>query len=118
MALTAIFSRRRMFENKGPALFLVTGNARFIEARFFKVGNGGAAMRIMTVAADRLALLDRMSRRQIGLCTLLRVTIEANTRLLILVQHGIALNMHPMTVVAAQILEFVGTGVPMHSVGT
>ena len=68
MTVGAIFQRRRMFPEKRPAPFSMTGIAIFIDASLFELRWIGASVRVMTVGTDHLAFSERHVRRAKQLC--------------------------------------------------
>lgn len=112
MTLTAIFCNGWMFKQEGSALFVMAAEACFDETGLNQIRASAAAVRVMAIAARRLALLDGMSRGQIELSLLYFVTIEALFCLLSVVQYTVALYMRSMAVGTDNIFLLMAAGVP------
>lgn len=112
MTLTAVFCNGWMLKQERSAFFVMAAEACFDEAALDQIRLRAAAMRVVAIAARRLALLDGMSRGQIELSLLYFVAIEALFCLLSVVQYTVALYMRSMAVGTDNVFLLMAAAVP------
>lgn len=112
VAQGTILRDREVFPQKGPALLCMTGVAVLIHCQLLQGRRSGAAMRVVAVAADHLALPDGMRGGPEGLGTNILVTPKADLGLGGAFAHLVGL-VNGMTAGTGKVLAFVDTGLPV-----
>lgn len=101
-----------VFPQKRPALLCMAGVAVLVHRQLLQGSRAGTAMRIVTVAADHLALPDRMPGGPESLGTDILVTAETDLGLGGALAHLVRL-VDSMATDTGQVLAFVDTGRPV-----
>ena len=108
----AVFRDGVVFPQKRPALLCMAGVTVLVHRQLLQVSRAGTAMRIVAVAADHLALPDRMPGGPESLGTDILVTAETDLGLGCALAHLVRL-VDSMATDTGQVLAFVDTGRPM-----
>src|ERR1039457_2388345 len=123
VALHATLGYGSMLESKGPLIFSMTTETKFVGVGQFQIVSRAAAMRIMAIHAGHLAFTNWMVIRKIRFGVLLaaridrsrgtkRIALEFETRL------AVGVTMNGVAVAALDVLRLVGTGKPVpHVIG-
>ena len=112
MAQGAVLGRRRMLPQERPALLRVAGVAGLIHRRFDQHAGAGRSMRTMAVAASHLAEAHRMRGRLGEVRPFLAVAFVADLRLCCHREHGVALRVYLVAIVAGNVVAVVRARMP------